>query len=156
MNRTSLRLLAASACLACAASAYAYDRAIIHNNAYYPVNVTIKYAACRSDSFTVPAKARTKGGSAGQATAPTNRGGCLITSITGNMSGQNYRIDPYSSSGTGYSQFYISYSGGSYKILSQWEVDPNEFLANNDSPEGDLAGSDHIPHPHRSLFGGKP
>lgn len=104
-------------------SALAYDRATIYNKALVPANVTVNYAACKHDSFQIPAA--TKNGAAGKATAPTRRGGCLITSITGSLVGKTYPIATYSSSGTGYSEFVIRYIGGAtltYHIYSKQEL----------------------------------
>ena len=104
-------------------SALAYDRATVYNKATVPATVTVNYAACKHDTFQVPAG--NKKGDPGKATAPTRRGGCLITSITGSLVGRSYPVATYSSSGTGYSEFVIRYVGGAasgYQIYSKQEL----------------------------------
>ena len=54
MNR--YMALAAGAASVFAIGAHAYDNATVYNNAAYPASVTVKYAACKADTFTVPPK----------------------------------------------------------------------------------------------------
>lgn len=58
----------------------------------------------------------------GRATAPTNRGGCLITSISASLNGAKYPVTTYSSSGTSYSQFIIQGGDGNYRVWSNHEL----------------------------------
>ena len=125
----------AAAGFAISISAHAYDRATVYNSARFPASVTVKYAACKSDTFVVPAKTTVV---AAQATAPTNRGGCLITSISGHLNGATYPIASYTSSGTSYSLFLIRYDGkNGYKIMSNHE--PEIAARWNDILTDDLA-----------------
>ena len=102
---------------------FAYDRATIENRTTYPASVTVKYAACRSDSFGVPAGTIGKDSiNPGRATAPTKRGGCLITSISGNLAGAKSGVQTYTSSGTSYSQFILQGAEGNYRIWSNHEL----------------------------------
>ena len=72
LKLTSLKLLEAiTACFA-ASSALAYDNATVFNAAHYPVGVQVRYSACRTDNFTVPA-ATPQG--PGRVTAGSSRGG---------------------------------------------------------------------------------
>ncbi len=143
MKRIALKIVAAVACLF-AANAFAYPPATILNNAPVPANVSVYYAACKADSFTVPARNLQDG--AGKATAPTNRGGCLITSINANFVGKPWTVTMYSSSGTSFSQFLIWYTGGNpqYKINNDHDMTASDWSNrawNDDSPDGPLGGS---------------
>lgn len=141
MNLASLRILAAGvACLA-ASGAHALDSPTVWNNAHYPAAVTVRYAACKSDTFTVPAR-NIQG--IGKATASANRGQCLITSVEATLNGKDYKVAAYSSPGAQHSQFMIRYIGGNppYKIVADKDMGSNQFGAeqlNDKSPEGSLA-----------------
>lgn len=123
MNKNGIyRAAAAFACLA-AMAASAYDKATIENRTTFPASVTVKYAACRSDSFSVPAGTVGKDAvNPGRATAPTRRGGCLITSISASLSGAKHPVTTYTSSGTSYSQFIIQGADGNYRVWSNHEL----------------------------------
>ena len=164
MNTTLMRLAAGAACLA-AAGAYAYDRANVTNRAPWPATVTVKYAACKTDTFTVPGSTKDK---TGTATAPTNRGACLITSVSATLQGKSYPVTSYTSSGTSYSLFVIWYSspiteymGGTkpaaYRINSKQELGSGPTwlaaVGSTASPEGDYGyplgtGPKGPEHPH--------
>lgn len=139
MKTITLKLLAAGAACLAASGAQAHDNASIWNAAHYPADVTVRYAACKTDTFTVPAA--TPAGP-GRASASTNRGACLITTVSATLKGRNYKIADYTSSGTSYSRFVIRYmSGENYKIYSDAELQ-NIFdreAKNPNSPEGDFA-----------------
>jgi hypothetical protein len=88
----------------------------------------------------VPARNLVDG--AGKASAPSTRGGCLITSINANFVGKpTWKLTQYSSSGTSFSQFLIWYSPSGYKISNDhdvssytWETGKNADV----SPDGPL------------------
>ncbi len=140
MKNATLKVLAASLISLAATSAFAYDNATVFNAAHYPANVEVRYSGCRTDSFTVPAA--TPNGP-GRATAPSNRGSCLITTVAAALNGATYPIADYASSGTSHSRFLVrfmgpAYSKAGYKIYSDWELQ-NIFdreAANQASPEG--------------------
>ena len=121
-------------------NAQAYDNALVYNAAHYPVDVQVRYSACRTDSFTVPA-ATPQG--PGRATAGSSRGSCLITTVAAVLKGAAYPVVDYTSSGTSHSRFLVrfmgpAYSKAGYKIYSDWELQ-NIFdreAANQASPEG--------------------
>ena len=143
MKNTTLGILAASAAFLAAGSAQAYNKVEVFNPAHFPAVVTVKYSACRSDTFTVPAA--TPAG-AGSAKAASSRGGCLLTTVSAKLSGSNYTITDYSSSGTAVSRFVIRYMGTdgkqNYKIFSDLEL-ANVFdreVANLNSPDGWVKG----------------
>lgn len=133
-----VRKFALFAVLLGATSAFALDKASIWNAAHYPAAVTVRYAGCVSDTFTVPAATSQ---SPGRATAGSNRGGCLITTISATLQGKPYKIADYSSSGAPFSRFVIRYMGGeNYKIYSDGELQ-NIFdreATNPSSPEGEF------------------
>jgi hypothetical protein len=137
MNAVTLKRIAVIAACLAATGAYAYDRAVVTNMAPWPAAVTVKYAACKTDSFTVPASTKDK---LGRATAPTNRGACLITSISATVTGKKpYPVTSYSSSGTSYSDFVITYMPP-YVIKSKHELGDAGWaytMKNTGSPEGD-------------------
>jgi|LakMenEpi03Aug12_release.lakeMendotaPanAssembly.Ray.scaffolds.fasta_scaffold314299_1 hypothetical protein len=106
-----------------AGHAQAYARATIVNRALYPASVTINYPGCRNDTFMVPAASMQNGKLVeGSATAPTYRGGCLISWISAQLSGSNASVQNYTSSGTGYSNFIIQPSGSGYRVYSNQEL----------------------------------
>lgn len=145
MKNTTLGILAASAAFLGASSAEAYDNATVFNAAHHPASVTVKYSACKSDTFTVPAA--TPAGP-GKATAGSSRGACLLTRVSATLSGATYKIADYTSSGTSHSRFVIRYmSNENYKIFSDAEL-RNIFdrEANNpNSPEGGFKGTSAKP-----------
>jgi hypothetical protein len=121
------------------ASALAYPSATVFNNAPVPANVSVNYAACKSDSFTVPARNLVDG--VGKATASSNRGGCLITSINATFVGKPWTVTRYTSTGTSFSQFLIGYASGAYKIYNDHDLTSSEWengKTNDDSPDGPL------------------
>jgi len=119
----TIRLAAGALTALVTLSAQAYDRATIENRTTFPASVTVKYAACKSDSFGVPAGTVAKDGiTPGRATAPTSRGACLITSISGSLNGAKFPVTTYTSSGTSYSQFILQGGDGNYRIWSNHEL----------------------------------
>lgn len=106
------------------ASAFAYPRAEITNRAPFPARVIVRYAACRSDTFNVGASRLDKQGvlHAAVSVAPTNRGACLITSITATLSGTSRGVTTYTSSGTSYSQFIIAPTANDFRVYSSAEL----------------------------------
>jgi hypothetical protein len=142
MKRLVPAILAIISSLA-ANSALAYPSATVFNNAPVPANVTVRYAACRSDSFTVPARNLKDG--AGRATSPVNRGACLITGVEATFTGKSWTARPYSSKGTSFSQFLIWYDGsGVYTITESHDMtsDRWENMKDQDSsPDGALGNT---------------
>ena len=140
MKKTILVIFAASALGLTATAALAYNSATIYNAAHYPVDVQVRYSGCRSDNFSVPAA--TPAGP-GRATASSNRGACLITTVAAVLKGAAYPVADYASSGTSHSRFVVrfmgqAYSQVGYKIFSDWELQ-NIFdreAGNPASPEG--------------------
>jgi hypothetical protein len=119
----ALRVVSGAVASIFATSVLAYDRATIENRTTFPASVHVSYAACKSDSFTVPAgKIQKDGVAPGRATAPTRRGACLITSISAGLSGAKYPVTTYTSSGTSYSNFIIQGGDGSYRVWSNHEL----------------------------------
>lgn len=147
MKNTTLKILVSSAAFLAAGSAQAYNNVEVFNPAHYPAVVTVKYSACRSDTFTVPAA--TPAG-AGSAKAGSSRGACLLTTVSAKLSGSNYTITEYSSSGTAVSRFVIRYMGTgkqNYKIYSDLQL-ANIFdreVANLNSPDGWVKGPSNKP-----------
>jgi len=152
---TLKRLAVGAACLA-AAGAHAYDRATVTNRAPWPAAVTVSYAgatsfSCRPDSFTVPASTKD---STGRATSPTNRGGCLIKSVSATIPGKKYPVTSYTSSGTSYSDFVIWYTpDNKYVINSKHELGDTRWVyivGNTDSPTGNYGYPPGVnPHPEK-------
>ena len=61
----------------------AYDRAVIENRTTFPAKVHVTYAACKSDTFDVPAGTIQKDALVpGTDHAPTKRGGCGLDPVT--------------------------------------------------------------------------
>lgn len=122
-------LVAASLLLSAAtASNRMYDRATMTNYAHFPAVVTINYASCKKDVFTVAAAPNGVSWRPTVATAPTRRGACLITSITATLQGDTSRVTAYSSTGTSYSQFYVREpfcGSGGWRIWSKAEYGTN-------------------------------
>jgi hypothetical protein len=147
---TLARLAVSVACVAAAGGAYAYDPARVINRAPWPANVSVTYAACHHDSFTVPASNKDN---TGVATAPTKRGACLITSVNATIAGKNYPVTSYKSSGTSYSDFVLWYSNGKYVINSKHELGDTRWVyivGNTDSPIGDYGYPTGVnPHPEK-------
>ncbi len=149
MHKNILKV--SSGAIACifAVNAFAYDKAKVINMAPWPAAVTVKYAACKGDSFTVPAATKDK---IGVASPTANRGACLIRSISATLNGKNYPVSSYTSSGTSYSEFIITYVPP-YAIKSKHELGAAGWAANSgntNSPVGDYGyplGSD--PHPEK-------
>ncbi len=138
MKHLQLKIPAIIASLA-AASAFAYPQATVFNNAPVPANVNVHYIACKSDSFTVPARNLVDG--AGKASASANRGGCLIKSVDTTFNGKPWTAIAYSSKGTSFSQFLIWYSSGGYKITNDHDMTSAQWSnekVKDDSPGGAL------------------
>lgn len=101
----------------------AYPNATIRNRTKYRALVQVNYPGCRNDEFYVPAATFIKGETIeGFATAPTDRGGCLITWIAVTLEGWPGAVQRYESSGTGYSQFVIQSAESGYRIWSNQEI----------------------------------
>ena len=89
-----------------------YPYAHVVDSTPYDITGTVEYRACSNDSYTATPSIPWTG---------TSRGLCLITGVTATMvkSGGN-RVDcePYTSSGTSYSQFSVLYdaSNGSCRV----------------------------------------
>lgn len=134
---STFKKVAALACLAACAAAQAYDNVTVWNPAHHPVNIAVNYSGCRSDAFTVPAATLA---APGRATAGGSRGGCLLTSVHGQVVGRpNFGVAHYASSGTQRSVFLVRYmSGMNYKIYSDVELSGifEREAFREDSPEG--------------------
>lgn len=96
-----------------------YPLAHIQNNTEYAVSGTVEYASalCRNDGYSV---------APGGSWTARSRGVCLITGITGSISGrarygESLEVVPYDSTGTSYSKFQINAHGGQYRIFSDEE-----------------------------------
>lgn len=106
----------------------AYPLAEIKNNTEYTVSGTVEYASafCSNDRYSV---------GPGGTWRASSRGVCLITGITGSLSGvpaslrgtgrssygERQIVTPYSSSGTAYAKFQINAYGDRYRIFSESE-----------------------------------
>jgi hypothetical protein len=147
MKKTTLRILVAGAACFAVSSALAYDSPVVYNAAHYPVNVIVRYSGCQPDSFAVPA-ATPQG--PGIARAGSNRGACLITTVSAAVQGRSFPVVDYTSSGTSHSRFLVRYqNNGGYKIFSDWELQ-NTFdreAQNPASPEGTGFNVPHTPNP---------
>ena len=88
-----------------------YPKATIENWSKLPVSGEVHYAGdglfCRADSYSLKKR--------GDVWTAKSRGGCLLTEITATIkrNGKDVRCDPYTSSGTSYSKFFIEEWGGS-------------------------------------------
>ncbi|MBC7673210.1 MAG: hypothetical protein H7247_12380 [Polaromonas sp.] len=110
MHLLSLKHLVAATLLIVApvATRMSYPRATVTNYEGFPAVVEVNYRSCKKDNFTVPAATRVDlAWVPGTATASTNRGVCLISSITASLTGDTAKVTTYTSSGTSYSQFVI-------------------------------------------------
>jgi hypothetical protein len=121
-RRNAVHLLLVLAALPMAA-AHAYPRATIHNRTLYPARVEVNYPGCSNDKFNVPAATLKADGTLveGVATAPTTRGGCLITWISATLTGAPSGVTRYTSSGTSYSQFIIAPTQTEFRVYSEQE-----------------------------------
>lgn len=106
----------------------AYPVAQIKNNTEYTVKGTVHYPGCSNDNYTVKP---------GKTWKASSRGVCLITKITGKLSGtpaslraagiqtagERRLVTTYKSSGTGFAKFQINAFGDRYRIFSlqEWE-----------------------------------
>jgi hypothetical protein len=88
--------------------ASAYPNATLVNETHLAATGTIHYAACRRDNFSIPAGHKNANGSITptQITVSVRRGACLITKIEATLAGAG-PAEPYTSSGTGKSDFVI-------------------------------------------------
>lgn len=103
--------------------AHAYDRATIRNRSLHQAIIQVNYPGCKNDSFIVPAATYSNGQLIeGVASAPTNRGGCLITWIAAVLIGSQNPVQRYESSGTSYSNFILQGSNSGYRIWSDQEL----------------------------------
>jgi hypothetical protein len=103
--------------------ALAYPKVRLTNLTKYVASGEVNYPGCRNDRFS--------GLQPGQTWIPgPARGGCLITWISASLSG-GPGVNRYTSSGTSYSEFFISPSGSGYQVFSSHE-DPT---ANRAQPE---------------------
>ena len=116
---------------------HAYDRATIRNRSLYQATVEVNYPGCRNDKFVVPAATYTNGQLIeGVATAPTRRGGCLISWISAQLQGSQAPVQRYESSGTSYSNFILQGTNSGYRIWSNHEL----AAENSRSREGKSPG----------------
>ena len=123
MHKNVLTISAGAIAAIFSINAYAYDKATIENRTTFPASVRVNYAACKADSFNVPAGTVQKNTvNPGRATAPTRRGACLITSISASLNGAKYGVTTYTSSGTSYSNFIIQGGDGNYRVWSNHEL----------------------------------
>ena len=108
MSTPSLKKFVALAVLlfAFVTAAQAYPNVTIKNLTKYTASGEVNYAACKNDKFTVAPGATWKG---------PNRGACLITWISANLSGWG-QATKYTSSGTGFAEFVIGISGNGYEV----------------------------------------
>lgn len=112
MRAAAVLALLALCAAACVSSAAAYPAVTITDSTAHYVSGSVSYAACRSDDYVV---------GAGQTwTETTTRGGCLLTKITATVFTPNGPVtaEPYTSSGTSYSQFAVIHgaSPDTYKV----------------------------------------
>ena len=104
----------ASVVLLSAVPALAYPQVRLTNLTQWSANGEVNYAACRNDKFT--------GLKPGDTWSPSaRRGACLITWIRVTLTG-GPPVTQYSSSGTSYSEFFISPSGPGYQVFSSHEA----------------------------------
>ncbi len=103
-----------------ASVAQAYPLARVTNKTEFTATGEINYAACKNDRFTVAPGATWTAGS---------RGACLITWISGALSGKPKTmgakakpVTRYTSSGTSYSNFIIQATGTDYRVWSDHEL----------------------------------
>ena len=101
-------VLVAVPVLGASSPAWAYPNATIVNETHLAASGTVHYAACRRDNFSVPAGHKTANGNITptQITISARRGACLITKIEATLAGAG-PAQPYTSSGTGKSDFVI-------------------------------------------------
>src|SRR5437588_6419450 len=104
----------ASIILLSAIPASAYPQVRLTNLTRWTASGEVNYPGCRNDKFTELKP--------GETWIPSpNRGGCLITWIKVSLTG-GPAITQYSSSGTSYSEFFISPSGSGYQVFSSHET----------------------------------
>jgi len=125
--------------------AFAYTKASIKNNTEYTISGQVKYAGgaltfCRPDSYAV--------GPGQTWQASSNRGACLITEITGQLSGispslqasglsginERREVTSYTSTGTAYAQFQVNAFGDRYRIFSKSEYSKASDVSEESSP----------------------
>lgn len=119
------------------ANALAYDRATITNKTIFLAHVEVNYPGCKNDKFSVPAGTLNPDGSTitpGKATAPTKRGGCLISWISATLDGAGKSVSKYKSSGTGYSQFVIQGTQQDFRVYSDHELKAETASIEGKSP----------------------
>ena len=86
-----------------------YGQVKVINQTPYSATGAINYLSCNSDTYSCGANATGTGSS--------DRGVCLVTSISATVNG--VEATPYNSSGTSFSSFFIQSDGsGGYKVTS--------------------------------------
>ena len=127
--------IAAAAMSVVSLNAVAYTKVAVHNNTEFNVFGEINYAGCRTDRYQIAPGAALR--------QTSNRGGCLVTRITGTVSGKarapNAKAGPvqaYTSSGTSYSEFFVQDTGNGYRVYSAAE----RVAEQNRSREGKSPG----------------
>lgn len=98
--------------LLCSVPASAYPKVKITNLTKWVASGEVDYAACKNDKFS--------GLQPGGTWIGPYRGACLIRWVSANLSG-GPGVNQYTSSGTGYSEFFISPSGSAYQVFSSHE-----------------------------------
>jgi hypothetical protein len=96
-------------------AAHAYPLAKVTNKTPYAASGTVHYmsAFCKNDKFSV---------AAGATWTASSRGSCLITGISASLAGAKKPVISYSSSGTSYSQFFISPAQEDFRVWSDAEL----------------------------------
>jgi len=113
-----------------------YPKALVENRTTFPAKVHVTYAACKSDTFNVPAGTiQTDALLPGTGQAHTNRGACLIRSVSATLSGATHSVTTYTSPGTSFSHFIIQAGNDNYRIWSR-----QELAAETSSREGKSPG----------------
>ena len=112
--------IAAAAMSGVSMNAAAFTKVAVQNNTGFIVSGEIRYASCRSDRYQVAPGAAFR--------QTSNRGNCLVTQITGAVSGKarvpNVKAGPvqaFTSSGTAQSEFFVRDTGNGYRIYSAAE-----------------------------------
>src|SRR5690242_4547214 len=99
-------LLVVASALLLAAPAFAYPNVTITNITQYPAGGTVNYPSCHNDDYLVQP---------GYTWTRPDRGACLITWISATLKTTNgtqlVQATNYTSTGTGYGEFYITPSG---------------------------------------------
>ncbi|MCF2948530.1 hypothetical protein L0668_10465 [Paraglaciecola aquimarina] len=123
----------------CSKATAAYPKASIKNNSEYTISGTVHYPGCKNDKYKV---------GPGRTWKASSRGLCLITKITGKLSGtpaslkgtgkssygEKLIVTNYTSTGTSYSKFQVQAFGDRYRIFSNHEWEKVSKTGNKKSP----------------------